>query len=102
MKVNDIKVFNPDDAEVTDKLILNTEFVMKYITQNIQDNLKYDQICRIFKELRKFYTIDVEFDRVEFDFKNKVVSFFKDKWKPKGIFKFVLKFGLNKFIVRCF
>ena len=29
MKVNDIKVFNPDDAEVTDKLILNTEFVMK-------------------------------------------------------------------------
>ena len=36
MKVNDIKVFNPDDAEVTDKLILNTEFVMKYITQRIQ------------------------------------------------------------------
>ena len=74
MKVNDIKVFNPDDAEVTDKLILNTEFVMKYITQNIQDNLKYDQICRIFKELRKFYTIDVEFDRVEFDFKNKELN----------------------------
>ena len=74
MKVNDIKVFNPDDAEVTDKLILNTEFVMKYITQNIQDNLKYDQICRIFKELRKFYTLDVEFDRVEFDFKNKELN----------------------------
>ena len=74
MKVNDIRVFNPDDAEVTDKLILNTEFVMKYITQNIQDNLKYDQICRIFKELRKFYTIDVEFDRVEFDFKNKELN----------------------------
>ena len=74
MKVNDIKVFNPDDAEVTDKLILNTEFVMKYITQNIQDNLKYDQVCRIFKELRKFYTIDVEFDRVEFDFKNKELN----------------------------
>ena len=74
MKVNDIKVFNPDDAEVTDKLILNTEFVMKYITQNIQDNLKYDQICRIFRELRKFYTIDVEFDRVEFDFKNKELN----------------------------
>ena len=74
MKVKDIKVFNPDDVEVTDKLILNTEFVMKYITQNIQDNLKYDQICRIFKELRKFYTIDVEFDRVEFDFKNKELN----------------------------
>ena len=74
MKVNDIKVFNPDDAEVTDKLILNTEFVMKYITQSIQDNLKYDQICRIFRELRKFYTIDVEFDRVEFDFKNKELN----------------------------
>ena len=74
MKVNDIKVFNPDDAEVTDKLILNTEFVMKYITQNIQDNLKYDQICRIFKELRKFQTLDVEFDRVEFDFKNKELN----------------------------
>ena len=74
MKVNDIKVFNPDDAEVTDKLILNTEFVMKYITQSIQDNLKYDQICRIFKELRKFYTLDVEFDRVEFDFKNKELN----------------------------
>ena len=74
MKVNDIKVFNPDDAEVTNKLILNTEFVMKYITQNIQDNLKYDQICRIFKELRKFYTLDVEFDRVEFDFKNKELN----------------------------
>ena len=74
MKVNDIKVFNPDDAEVTDKLILNTEFVMKYITQSIQDNLKYDQVCRIFKELRKFYTIDVEFDRVEFDFKNKELN----------------------------
>ena len=74
MKVNDIKVFNPDDAEVTDKLILNTEFVMKYITQNIQDNLKYDQICRIFRELRKFYTIDIEFDRVEFDFKNKELN----------------------------
>ena len=74
MKVNDIKVFNPDDAEVTDKLILNTEFVMKYITQNIQDTLKYDQVCRIFKELRKFYTIDVEFDRVEFDFKNKELN----------------------------
>ena len=74
MKVKDIKVFNPDDAEVTDKLILNTEFVMKFITQNIQDNLKYDQVCRIFKELRKFYTIDVEFDRVEFDFKNKELN----------------------------
>ena len=74
MKVKDIKVFNPDDAEVTDKLILNTEFVMKYITQNIQENLKYDQVCRIFKELRKFYTIDVEFDRVEFDFKNKELN----------------------------
>ena len=74
MKVNDIKVFNPDDAEVTDKLILNTEFVMKYIAQNIQDNLKYDQVCRIFKELRKFYTLDVEFDRVEFDFKNKELN----------------------------
>ena len=74
MKVNDIKVFNPDDVEVTDKLILNTEFVMKYITQNIQDNLKYDQVCRIFKELRKFYTLDVEFDRVEFDFKNKELN----------------------------
>ena len=74
MKVNDIKVFNPDDAEVTDKLILNTEFVMKYITQNIQDNLKYDQVCRIFKELRKFYTLDIEFDRVEFDFKNKELN----------------------------
>ena len=74
MKANDIKVFNPDDAEVTDKLILNTEFVMKYITQNIQDNLKYDQVCRIFKELRKFYTLDVEFDRVEFDFKNKELN----------------------------
>lgn len=69
MKVNDIKVFNPDDAEVTDKLILNTEFVMKYITQSIQDNLKYDQVCRIFKELCKFYTIDVEFD-----FKNKELN----------------------------
>ena len=74
MKVKDIKVFNPDDAEVTDKLILNTEFVMKYITQNIQENLKYDQICRIFRELHKFYTIDVEFDRVEFDFKNKELN----------------------------
>ena len=74
MKVNDIKVFNPDDAEVTDKLILNTEFVMKYITQSIQDNLKYDQVCRIFRELRKFYTLDVEFDRVEFDFKNKELN----------------------------
>ena len=74
MKVNDIKVFNPDDAEVTDKLILNTEFVMKYITKSIHDNLKYDQVCRIFKELRKFYTLDVEFDRVEFDFKNKELN----------------------------
>ena len=74
MKVKDIKVFNPDDAEVTDKLILNTEFVMKFITQNIQDNLKYDQVCRIFRELRKFYTLDVEFDRVEFDFKNKELN----------------------------
>ena len=74
MKVKDIKVFNPDDAEVTDKLILNTEFVMKFITQNIQENLKYDQVCRIFIELRKFYTIDVEFDRVEFDFNNKELN----------------------------
>ena len=74
MKVKDIKVFNPDDAEVTDKLILNTEFVMQFITQNIQENLKYDQVCRIFRELRKFYTIDVEFDRVEFDFKNKELN----------------------------
>ena len=70
MKVKDIKVFNPDDVEVTDKLILNTEFAMEFITRNIQENLKYDQVCRIFRELRKFYTIDVEFDRVEFDFKN--------------------------------
>ena len=74
MKVKDIKVFNPDQAEVTNKLILNTEFVMKFISQNIQDNLKYDQVCRIFRELRKFYTIDVEFDRVEFDFKNKELN----------------------------
>ena len=74
MKVKDIKVFNPDQAEVTNKLILNTEFVMKFITQNIQENLKYDQVCRIFKELRKFYAIDVEFDRVEFDFKNKELN----------------------------
>ena len=74
MKVKDIKVFNPDDAEVTDKLILNTEFVMKFITQNIQENLKYEQVCRIFRELRKFYTIDVEFDRVEFDFNNKELN----------------------------
>ena len=74
MKVKDIKVFNPDNAEVTDKLILNTEFVMKFITQNIQENLKYDQVCRIFRELHKFYTIDVEFDRVEFDFKNKELN----------------------------
>ena len=74
MKVKDIKVFNPDDAEVTDKLILNIEFVMKFITQNIQENLKYDQVCRIFRELSKFYTIDVKFDRVEFDFKNKELN----------------------------
>lgn len=32
MKVKDIKVFNPDDAEVTNKLILNTEFAMEFIT----------------------------------------------------------------------
>ena len=74
MKVKDIKVFNPDDVEVTDKLILNTEFVMKFITQNIQENLKYEQVCRIFRELRKFYTLDVEFDRIEFDFKNKELN----------------------------
>lgn len=74
MKVKDIKVFNPDDVEVTNKLILNTEFAMEFITHNIQDNLKYDQVCRIFRELRKFYTIDVEFDRVEFDFKNKELN----------------------------
>lgn len=74
MKVKDIKVFNPDDVEVTDKLILNTEFVMEFITHNVQENLKYDQVCRIFRELRKFYTIDVEFDRVEFDFKNKELN----------------------------
>lgn len=74
MKVKDIKVFNPDDVEVTDKLILNTEFAMDFIACNIQDNLKYDQVCRIFRELRKFYTIDVEFDRVEFDFKNKELN----------------------------
>lgn len=74
MKVKDIKVFNPDDVEVTDKLILNTEFAMKFITRSIQKNLKYDQVCRIFRELRKFYTIDVEFDRVEFDFKNKELN----------------------------
>ena len=74
MKVKDIKVFNPDYAEVTDKLILNTEFAMEFITHNIQENLKYDQVCRIFRELRKFYTIDVEFDRVEFDFKNKELN----------------------------
>ena len=74
MKVKDIKVFNPDDIEVTDKLILNTEFAMEFITHNIQDNLKYDQVCRIFRELRKFYTIDVEFDRVEFDFKNRELN----------------------------
>lgn len=74
MKVKDIKVFNPDDVEVTDKLILNTEFAMEFITHNIQENLKYDQVCRIFRELRKFYTIDVEFDRVEFDFKNKELN----------------------------
>ena len=47
---------------------------MKFITQNIQENLKYDQVCRIFRELRKFYAIDVEFDRVEFDFKNKELN----------------------------
>ena len=74
MKVKDIKVFNPDDVEVTNKLILNTEFAMEFITSNIQDNLKYDQVCRIFRELRKFYTIDLEFDRVEFDFKNKELN----------------------------
>ena len=74
MKVEDIKVFNPDDVEVTDKLILNTEFAMEFITRNIQENLKYEQVCRIFRELRKFYTIDVEFDRVEFDFKNKELN----------------------------
>ena len=74
MKVEDIKVFNPDDVEVTDKLILNTEFAIEFITHNIQDNLKFDQICRIFRELHKFYTIDVEFDRVEFDFKNKELN----------------------------
>lgn len=32
MKVKDIKVFNPDQTEVTDKLILNTEFAMAFIT----------------------------------------------------------------------
>ena len=74
MKVKDIKVFNPDDVEVTNKLILNTEFAMEFITRNIQENLKYDQVCRIFRELRKFYTIDLEFDRVEFDFKNKELN----------------------------
>lgn len=74
MKVKDIKVFNPDDVEVTNKLILNAEFAMEFIACNIQDNLKYDQVCRIFRELRKFYAIDVEFDRVEFDFKNKELN----------------------------
>ena len=74
MNVKDIKVFNPDDVEVTNKLILNTEFAMEFITSNIQDNLKYDQVCGIFRELCKFYTIDVEFDRVEFDFKNKELN----------------------------
>lgn len=74
MNVKDIKVFNPDDVEVTSKLILNTEFAMNFITCNIQENLKYDQVCRIFRELRKFYTIDVEFDRAEFDFKNKELN----------------------------
>lgn len=74
MKVKDIKVFNPDDVEVTDRLILNTEFAMKYITWNIQENLKYDRVCLIFREMRNFFIKDVEFDRVEFNFKNKELN----------------------------
>lgn len=74
MKVKDIKVFNPDDVEVTDQLILNIEFAMKYITWNIQENLKYDRVCLIFREMRNFFIKDVEFDRVEFDFKNKELN----------------------------
>lgn len=74
MKVKDIKVFNPDDVEVTDQLILNTEFAMKYITWNIQENLKYDRVCLIFREMRNFFIKDVEFDRVEFNFKNKELN----------------------------
>lgn len=74
MMVKDIKLFNPNQVEVTNQLILNTEYAMKFISSNIQDNLKYDQICRIFKEIRKFFLKDVGFDRVEFDFKNRELN----------------------------
>lgn len=74
MKVSDIKLYNSKQVEVTDLLIMNTDYVKEFITKRIQDCLNYDQLCEVFKEVREVYIKDVSFSHIEFDFKNKVLN----------------------------
>ena len=74
MKVSDIKLYNSKQVEVTNLLILNTDYVKEFITKRIQNCLNYDQLCEVFKEVREVYIKDVGFSHIEFDFKNKVLN----------------------------
>lgn len=76
MRVQDIKFYNLNHTEVTNLLVINTDYVKEFLTKKIHDCLNYEQLCRIFDEVKSTFLKDVVFNRIEFDFSNNILNVF--------------------------
>ena len=66
MKVKDLKFYNFKNREVTDLILLNTDFAKDLITKRLEANLGYNELCEVFREVQEVFIKEVTFNRVEF------------------------------------
>lgn len=74
MKVKDLKFYNCKNREVTELIILNTNFARDLINKRLEANLGYHELCEVFREIQEVFIKKVTFNKVEFNLGSNEVS----------------------------
>ena len=74
MKVKGLKFYNVNNREVTDLILLNTDFVRDLINKRLESNLGYYELCEVFREIQEVFIKEVTFNKVEFNLGSSEIS----------------------------
>lgn len=83
MKVKDLKFYNCKNREVTDLILLNTDFTKDLISKRLESNLGYHELCEVFREVQEIFIKEVIFNKVEFNLgANEISAIYTFNSKP--------------------
>lgn len=74
MNVKNLKFYNCKNREVTDLILLNTDFARDLINKRLESNLGYHELCEVFREIQEVFIKEVIFNKVEFNLGSNEIS----------------------------